>query len=1059
MKLAVLFFLLLCSSLLTAQPLWMRYTNISPNGDYILFSYQADLYKVKAEGGLAIPLTQNEGRDFMPIWSPDGEKIAFASDRYGNYDVFIMNKDGGELKRLTHHSSSDRPYSFSADGKSVLFSSTRMDNAQSVYFPYRGLPEAYSVSIEGGEPVQITSVPMEEMNVNQKTGKWLYQDKKGYENEFRKHHTSSVTRDIWLFDPEKDAYSQIINRPGEDRDPVWNDGKSFFYLSEESGSFNVWKYSIPSQTSEQITFFENHPVRNLSMSINEKLCFNYDGEIYVLNRGGKPKKLSISIETGNRNTSYALLEKRSGVSEFDVSPNEEEICFVLRGDVFVASLESGITKRITNTPYQERSASFSPDGRSIVYAAEKNGHWGIYNSFIKHKEEEFFFNATVLNEKAIVVDTNENFLPKYSPDGKRIAFLSERTVVKVFDLATEKSTTILPKEMNYSYSDGDQYFDWSTDGRYLLVNFLMPNSWISQVGLISTDGKGDVLNLTESGYGASGGTWMMGGEAMIFYSGRNGMKNHASWGFQGDVYGLFFTQDAYDRFELSEMELKLLKEKNSKKEKNEDKDSGDEEVKEIMIDFEGLSDRKKRLTIHSSSLGGAVLTNDGEQLYYLSKFEKGYDLWVHNFYKNETKIAKKLNAGSAGNLKLSKDGNKLFYISNGAPHVMTLKGGKDQKIAFKADFELKPAQEREYIFNHAWKQVEEKFYKKDLHGVDWEFYKSEYEKFLPHINNNYDFSEMLSELLGELNASHTGCSYRPRRKNSDQTASLGIIYDLNSGEKGLRVDGIINKSPADYSGKIKVGDVLISINDVQLSDENTLSKLMNRISGQSTRFTFKGKDGKYDITLKPITQRELNNLVYERWVKDREEEVDSLSNGRLGYVHVRGMNDASFRTVYDKVLGKYTNREGLVVDTRFNGGGWLHDDLATFLNGEKYFELSPRGQSLGVEPMFKWYKPSVVLMGEGNYSDAHMFPETYKALGIGKLVGMPVPGTATAVWWETQIDPTLVFGIPQVGVKINDGSYLENKQLEPDVKVALTPQKAIKGKDEQLEKAVNVLLK
>ncbi len=1056
MKIAVFLFIFFSSFVVMAQPLWMRYTSISPNGDYILFSYQADLYKVKAEGGTAIPLTQFEGRDFMPVWSPDGNKVAFASDRYGNYDVFIMNSDGSNLKRLTYHSSSDYPYSFSADGQSVIFSSTRLDNAESVYFPYRGLPEAYSVSINGSEPNQITSVPMEEMNINPKTGKWLYQDKKGYENEFRKHHTSSVTRDIWLYDPEKKVYSQLISRPGEDRDPVWIDGKSFYYLSEESGTFNIWKYSIPSQTSEQVTFFKDHPVRHLSMSINEKLCFNYHGEVYVLNRGGEPSKLDISIETGNRNKSYSILDKRSGVSEFDISSSEEEICFVLRGDVFVASLESGITKRITNTPYQERSASFSPDGRSIIYAAEKDGHWGIYSSSIKHDEEDLFFSATVLNEKTIVSDTNENFLPKYSPDGKRVAFLSERTEVKIIELDSDKVITILPKEMNYSYSDGDQYYDWSPDGNYLLVNFLMPNSWISQVGLISTDGKGEVLNLTESGYGASGGTWMMEGEAMIYYSGRNGMKNHASWGFQGDVYGMFFTQESYDRFDLSEMELKLFKEKAKKK--KEEEDSNSEDFSDLEIDFNGLKDRKRRLTIHSSNLGGAILTNNGEQLYYLSKFEKGYDLWVHNIYKNETKIAKKLNARSAGNLKLSKDGKELFYISNGSPQVMTLQGAKAEKISFSADVELKPAQERTYIFNHAWKQVEEKFYKQDLHGVDWGFYKEAYEKFLPFINNNYDFAEMLSELLGELNASHTGCSYRPRRNNSDQTSSVGLIFDHETQGLGLKIARIIQNGPADFNKKVQEGDVLVAINNVALSNERTLAMLMNRLVSKQTRFTFKGKEGKYDVTLKPISQRALNGLIYNQWVKDREEQVDSLSNGRLGYVHVKGMNDASFRVVYDNALGKYNNKEGLIVDTRFNGGGWLHDDLATFLNGEKYFELSPRGQSLGVEPMFKWYKPSIVLMGEGNYSDAHMFPETYKALGIGKLVGMPVPGTATAVWWETQIDRTLVFGIPQVGVKINDGRYLENKQLEPDVKVANSPKEAIRGKDEQIEEAVNVLL-
>merc|ERR1711991_959543 len=222
------------------------------------------------------------------------------------------------------------------------------------------------------------------------------------------------------------------------------------------------------------------------------------------------------------------------------------------------------------------------------------------------------------------------------------------------------------------------------------------------------------------------------------------------------------------------------------KQKEENKD--DEETKsEITIDFNGLKDRKERLTIHSSNLGGAVLTDDGKHLYYLSSFEKGYDLWVHSFYKNETKIVAKLNARQAGNLKLSKDNKKLFLIFNGSPHALTLSNKKKERIKFSADFELKGAQERAYIFDHAWKQVEEKFYKKDLHGVDWDFYKKEYEKFLPHINNNYDFAEMLSELLGELNASHTGCRYRPRRKNGDQTASLGVIYDSEYTGKGMKI--------------------------------------------------------------------------------------------------------------------------------------------------------------------------------------------------------------------------------------------------------------------------------
>ncbi len=212
------------------------------------------------------------------------------------------------------------------------------------------------------------------------------------------------------------------------------------------------------------------------------------------------------------------------------------------------------------------------------------------------------------------------------------------------------------------------------------------------------------------------------------------------------------------------------------------------------------------------------------------------------------------------------------------------------------------------------------------------------------------------------------------------------------------------------------------------------------------------------MVIKPISQRAKSALLYDRWTKFMREETDRISNGKVGYVHVRGMNDASFRVAYSEILGRNVDKEAIVVDTRFNGGGWLHDDLVTLLSGERYVDFAPRGHYVGSEPMEKWYRPSVVLMGEGNYSDAHAFPYAYKALKIGKLVGMPVPGTMTAVWWERQIDPTLVFGIPQMGVWDLNGNYLEGQQLEPDVKVEQEKEVVSKRIDQQLIKAIEVVL-
>jgi Tol biopolymer transport system component/C-terminal processing protease CtpA/Prc len=1053
--------LLLCglfiiqTTIYAQAPLWLRYTAISPDGKEILFTYNADIYKVPASGGQAIAMTLFEGRDFMPVWSPDGQKIAFASDRHGNFDVYIMNADGSELKRLTYHSSHDYPYAFSADGSMVLFSSTRADGPKSTYFPSGRLPETYQVPVKGGKEKLISSVPMEEISVNKDGSKWLYQDKKGYEDPFRKRHTSSVTRDIWIYHPKENKHERIVTWNGEDRDPVWINEKEFYYLSEEGGAFNVWKFDITSKKGTQVTKFEHHPVRNLSKADNGTICFNYDGEIYTLEKEGQPQKVNIQISTGPRYEDVMNELKSGGVTEMDVSPDGKEICYVIRGEVFVTALKSGTTKRITNTPEQERNASFSPDGKSIIYAAEKNNKWGIYRTVRAREEETHFFNATILKEEPLVVNEQENFQPKYNHDGTEIAYLENRTAVKVYNLESKKTREVLPRKMNYSYSDGDQWFDWSPDGKYLLVNFLEPRSWISQVGLVEASGKGKVLNLTESGYGANNPMWMLNGDMMIFFSGRNGMKNHASWGFQGDVYGLFFNKKAYDRFNLNEMELDVLKEQ-------EKADKSEEESDEIAvkIDFDGLLERKKRLTIHSSQLSGGLISKDGEKLYYVCRFEKGYDLWVHDFYKNETKLFQKLGAGSVRSLQMDKEGKNIFLVANGQPKKIDLAAGKQEAISIKADFRLDPAAEREYIFEHAWRQVVEKFYLEDLHGVDWDFYREAYRKFLPHIDNNYDFAEMLSELLGELNASHTGCRYNARHKNPDHTASFGVIFDPTYEGKGEKIAKILAGSPLlTADSEVKVGAIISAINGIPIDNENTIEKLMNRMAGKTVLIALEEGKKKWEERVKPINQRTLNELLYKQWVKDREDDVERLSEGRLGYVHVQGMNDASFRVVYEKALGKYGNKEALIVDTRFNGGGWLHDDLATFLNGEKYFSITPRDQDLGDEPMFKWHKPSVVLMGEGNYSDAHMFPEVYKTLKIGKLIGMPVPGTATAVWWETQIDPSLVFGIPQVGIRNPDGRLLENKQLEPDIKVRNTPEKAENGEDQQLKAAVEEMLR
>ncbi|MFN5094598.1 MAG: S41 family peptidase, partial [Ignavibacteria bacterium] len=625
-------------------------------------------------------------------------------------------------------------------------------------------------------------------------------------------------------------------------------------------------------------------------------------------------------------------------------------------------------------------------------------------------------------------------------------------------------------------SDGDQWYEWSPDGKWLLVSIIDKDRWVDEVGIIDAQGKGPIQNITQSGYSDNQPKWAKNGKLLIYSSDKAGFRSHGSWGAESDVYGAFLTQEAFDRFKLSKDEFELLKMREKDEELSFDeqrkKDSLEKERKKgnvsiqlsdpITIDFDRLEERTIRFTIHSSNLADYVLSPDGERLYYLSRFEKGYDIWVQKFREKETKLLAKLGAGS-GALEQSPDGRYLYVISDGKITRIDTSNGTQKGIAFKAEMDLNAPGERAYIFDHAWRQVREKFYVTNLHGVDWDFYRKAYEPFLSSIDNNYDFAEMLSELLGELNASHTGSGYRAQYPDEmrDQTAVLGAFWDETYLGPGIKILEIIDKSPMDHPKKIyQAGMIIEKIDGIPVTLAN-LDILLNRKADKQlliSVFDIK-KNKRFDEVIKPLSFGAQEELLYRRWVLNCRSMVDSLSKGKVGYVHVRGMNSESFREAYSEVLGRHADKVGIIIDTRFNGGGWLHDDLATLLSGKQYVKLVPRGQLIGSEPQNKWQRKSVVLMNESNYSDAHFFPWTYKQLNIGPLIGMPVPGTATAVWWETQIDPTLYFGIPQVGTIGNDGKYLENNQLEPDIKVKNLPEDFANGIDKQIRAAVEEMLK
>lgn len=1069
---ASLLFVALGASASAQAPLWLRDAKISPDGKQIVFTYKGDIFTVPVAGGDAVRITSQTSYETAPIWSPDSKTLAFCSDRYGNFDIFTVDANKpGQWTRLTYNSASETPQTFTPDGKSVLFSAAIQDPASSALFPTGRMSELYSVPVNGGAPVQILATPAVALSWAADGKSFLYQDIKGFEDTWRKHHTSSVTRDVWRYDLATGTHSPVIVNPGEDLDPI-DAGEEIYFISERAPQKSLNVYKAPASNpsaAKAITNFKKHPVRFLSRSNNGTLAFTYDGELYTMAANdSKPSKVRVNLQADFPEEVRNLTATR-GVSSAGVSPDGKQVALTYRGDVYVTSVEYATTKQITNTPEAEKHVSWAND-TTLYYVSERDGLYNIYRAtFDKSLDEPDFTHATIIHEEPVFkADKHERTMPDMSPDGKQLAFILDRTKLCVMDMESKKVRQ-LTDGSTHRHRSGGFTFRWSPDSKWIALEIIdRKHDPYSDVAIINV-ADGSITNITNSGYFDSDPKWIMDGEAIAFVSERYGMRNHASWGSMSDVFFVFMNQDAYDRFRLSKEERGILDkkleqqkkdaekaEKDSKdKDKKDKKDDKKDKTKEIKVELDGISDRQVRITPMSTDLVDAIVTSDSKTLYFVSNGADGAFIWEYNIEDDELSMLRK---GAAGYFDASRDGKSLFLFGSSSLSQFP----KSKAISFRAEKTLDPAAERAYMFDNIEREERERFYVADMHGVDWASMCADYRKFLPHINNNYDFAELLSELLGELNVSHTGGRYMGASDAAapERTSVLGALYDLTYTGTGAKIAEVLEKSPlAAVRPIVEPGTIVEKINGVEVTTEMPVDRLLTNCGGKRTQVTIKGLDGiSRDIVVRPISTGAQSNLLYDRWVKQRAHDVDSLSNGRLGYVHISSMNDDSFRKAYSDMLGKYNDREGVVIDIRWNGGGRLHEDIEVLVSGQKYFTQEVRGDETCDMPSRRWNKPSVMLMCEACYSNAHGTPWVYSHRGLGKLVGMPVAGTMTSVNWVTMQDPTLVYGIPVVGYRLADGSFLENQQLEPDVKVANEPNVIVNGVDQQLRAAVETLL-
>ena len=824
------------------RPLWLRRPAVAPDGQHIAFVYGGQIWRVPASGGEALPLTSALFYATQPVWSADSRKIAFASMRHGNADVFVMPARGGDIQRLTFHSSNDTPYAFSPDGASVYFGSVRLGDAQEAFGGYSlgGAGQLYSVPVAGGRERLV--IPLQALDVAPSPDgrTLLYTNRPSQENEWRKHAVSEAARDIWAFDTKDATHRQITTFRGEDRDALWSaDGKSIYYLSEQSGSFNVWRRPFTGKEEPvQVTFHKNHPVRFLSRTDQDDLVYGYDGEIWTLAKGAKePARIEVQIAQGAMLAGSFYAKVNDAATEIAASPDGSQLAVVARGEIFVVETASGKTRRVTTTPQHERDVSFSPDGRSLLYVSERGGQWDAFETTMAIPDAPSLLAPGPLKETAVTNTATDVLQPAYSPDGQRIAFLEDRKRLVILDRHTGKTTTVLPDGLLFSYTDNDLPFTWSPDGRWLAVTTGSAASQF-EVYLVDASGQKPPVNISRSGFQEMAPIFSPDGKTIYYLSTHAGLRTTDAKDAEVDIYATFLTQDAYDAFVRPADQTIHAAATTAKKDAPPAAPAWEPQ-------FDGLEFRTGRITPFSSNINMFKIAADGKSLLWVStspatgttgyRIKLGAPGMSPVFAKPPSPIS--AYATDAKN-------ETLFLIGASGIERIKLTDGSTATVPFAAEMAYDQRGEMAYLFEHVGRLTQQKFYRADMQGVDWAFYRQEYAKFLPHIIHWEDFAEMISEMAGELNASHMGSAFSQPVSYGDATASLGVYYDHAFAGPGMRIVDVLKQGPAGRAdSQLRPGATILAVDGAPIPPDSDIYPLLNHKASTPVRLTIQPAGG------------------------------------------------------------------------------------------------------------------------------------------------------------------------------------------------------------------------
>lgn len=1049
--------------------LLFRFPALNNDGSKIAFSYQGDIWTVPSSGGKANRLTINESYEGNPQFSPDGNQIAFSGARYGNNDIFVIPAEGGTPKRLTYHSSADNISSWSPDGN-ILFSTTR--EFQQIERP----PEIYSISSEGGTESRLLDVVGYDP-IASPDGKFIAFTRGDINPIFREEYRGSSNRDVWLYNVKNKKYSKLSEFDTNDIFPQWGDSRTIYFLSSNSGRYNLYKVKInedgkPASKPEQLTNYKDHSIRYFGLSGDgSSIVLEKDKNIYLMKTaGGSPQKVDVQIGADDRFDPIEFKIFTNNAGDYSVSPNGKLIAFVIRGEIFVKETDKDKSRSVnlSDSPYRDMDAAWLSDTTLIFTSDRLDNNFELYLVKSADKTQPSIFKSLKHQIIRLTETDEDESSPVISGDGKKIAYVKglDKKEFVVADISADGKLSNEKILLNGWASPNG--ITWSPDNKWLA--YALDDLYFNtEVFIHAADNSIKPVNVSMHPRDDSYPFWSSDGSKLGFISARNNRNN--------DIWFVWLKKDDWEKTKQDWEEKEPVKEEKAGEKSNvksEKKDSM--KVKPIKIDFENIHERLVQVTNFPGDEGNLVISKDGETFYYTgnSSIAKGRDLYS---IKWDGKDLKEITKGGSnpGAVTIDREGKYLYFTkTGGALNRQDLKADKSEALPYSAKMKIDYPAERAQVFEEAWRAIRDGFYDPQFHGKDWNALHDKYKELCIAASTNNDFRDIFNNMLGELNSSHTGFTAPERAETQkDATGLLGI--ELIPTKDGMKVVRVIPNSPADRSSsKLFVDDIITAVDGYQLKEEDNFYSLFNTKVDEKILLNLKGKDEKErEVAIRPIANE--RQLLYQEWVLDRKKLVEKYSNGRLGYIHIQGMNMPSFEVFERELTAAGYGKEGLLVDVRYNGGGSTTDYLMTVLNYKQHAYTIPRGASDNLEKdklkfrdyyptgerlvFAAWTKPSIALCNEGSYSNAEIFSHAYKTLGIGKLVGVPTNGSVISTGGKSLIDGSFV-RLPGRGwfTKATD----KNQELGPavpDIIVQNSVDWIARGVDEQLKAAVDELLK